>query len=735
MYSTSDLVIIRRGEIYKGDILPRSQGELLRKIIIEPGAHVKGSIVGETVELHAGSRVSGGILASEIMFDVSKIDEKEMKKIVLQGDVISTSTITIDIDTRIHHDVIIHVMGNMMASDRIRISNAIVEGNILSGSVDLHNVVGMGMLGITKFEATETGRKQKNTLSNSIFFSIVSEGDIEIVEHRGQRPIVGIYSPFVYISPASAHITPAQDYKRTQKIAVLKVDCMIRLYGEIEDLLERSIVRSSVAQMNKLSLGDLIQSRLTSDECVLYEISLDHVIALAPTVLLEALPLIKRKRGEQELIKLLPLEKIIAGVGETYLEEAGEMRDTTRREVLREIMKARRELYFNPLRARDIEQLFINNMEYLTDDDKNNIRELLFRYPPKIEFESEIKSADPLLLPSKLVCEMRIRNTGVRGCQVSKILAKISSRLGAEESRIVEIDPPPGVNLELPPGENKTINVKIDVDKIGELNVELGLKYVDKIGWEYQTGLQHVGTITAIMPSISEIQSKKLDDEFSKLRIEMVVAINEALNKIATLYVNIVEKPKKEIINSFNTQFSEYVRSTLKGNLSGKLQMVRDQYRIYLNACSNLNNKYAKIVEEIVNEIDQLDKEVASVRDVLVLEEGKIVMQREIYRRLCNIIKGIVKLKWIEDEEFRDLVERLKEQIRSQVLDISDVNTLNLILLMIIDVRGGFEIGFVRDIKERIYHEERRRESIRALMEYFVGVTKLLEELKVDTTC
>lgn len=726
MYSYGDTIVVKRGEIVKGDILPRSQEDFLKTVILEPGAFVKGSIVAEKIELASGSRVSGGLLASEIVFNVSEVEEGKAKKIVVQGDVMSTSMVSTDVDTRVQHDVIIHIVGNLIASDRVKISNAIVEGNILTSMVDMHGVVASGILGLIRFGAKEPMTKQENTLSNSIFLSIISEKGFEILKHGNQQPVIGVYSPFVYISPTNTRETQGHDSSTRQRIAVIRVRCVLELFNELEEILGRPVGGGYV--------GDLVSSKLSSDECVLYELTLDHARALAPLALLETLPAIRIKRKNEDLRRLLPLEKITAGIGELYLrEEEGE--NETRRLVLREISRARRELLSNPLRARDIEQLFINNEKHLTDEDKNNIRRLLSRYPPRIEFEAEIKSPDPLQLPSKLVCELRSRNTGVRSCQISKIIAKITSKANIEDSFTLEIDPPSGVDLELAPGESKTISVKIDVNKIGEFNVRLGIKYVDKTLTEYVTDLRDVGSITVIMPPISEIQSRRLDDEFNKSRIEMVLAINEALNKIANLYRDAVERPKKEIIVSFNAEFPEYVRSILKGDLLRKLQTVRNQYQIHLSACTNLNKQYSKIVEEIENEITHLEKEIMRVREVLIMEDKSIIMKKEIHGRLCNIIKGVFKLKWIEDEEFREQVERLKEQIRSQVLSEGDINFLNTVFLMIIITRGEFEVGFVKDIKERLYHHERRSTDIRELAIYLADVSKLLEELKVDTTC
>lgn len=304
MINTGSLIVVERGEIIRGDILPRSQEDLLKKIVLSPGAYVEGSIVGGVVELHAGSRVTGGILASEIQINVKEIEEHAMRKIALQGDVISTSTISINVNTRARHDVLIHVMGNLIASRRIRISNALVEGNIVSSSVDLHNVVGLGILGLVRFDTKETELEHENLLSNSIFLSIISEKNIEILGHEDS--LVGIYSPFIYISPTDAYMPPRQSVKKPQRIVALRVECLEKLLDEIKELSDKMIESNSNTEEKHKSINDLIVDKLKKDECRVYELLLEQIKGSAPLVLLETLPPIRKRRRERELETALP---------------------------------------------------------------------------------------------------------------------------------------------------------------------------------------------------------------------------------------------------------------------------------------------------------------------------------------------------------------------------------------------------------------------------------------------
>lgn len=428
------------------------------------------------------------------------------------------------------------------------------------------------------------------------------------------------------------------------------------------------------------------------------------------------------------------LEKIMVRVSGISPHDVALAKNDIRRTILNEVARMERELSLDPMRAKDIERLFINNLAYLTEEDRNKIKGLLMQHPPVIEFESEVKSPDPLLLPSKLICEIKLKNKGVRSGRVSRLLVKISPKMSAEDASLIEIDPSPGTTLELGPGESKTMNIKINVNKIGELDLYLGLKYVDKIGVEYLTELKYVGMVTAIIPSISDIQTKRLDDEFSKSRTELVVVINDALNKVTNLYKDMVEKPKKEIIDSFNRQFAEYVSFTLRDNLSRRLKTVRDQYKSYLRECRNLNERYDEIVEIVAGNVYQLDKEIRSLSSIFVEGGGKITMNRVIREKLYEIIKNAVKIKWIEDKDFRDSVDKLKARIDSQIPDISDINLLNLVFLILV-VHRDFDIKFIKDIKERLDSYKSRRENIQELREYFKEAIKLLEDLKVDASC
>jgi len=177
MTEISSTLIINEKEVIDSDIIPVKREDLRRSIRIKSGAHVYGSVVGGSVVIEPGVTIEGSVLAHDVNFSTERHTGEEKHKeerkeniFKVNGDVIGLSSIISSIDS------LLIVNGNLIASDVINVSNAMIYGNIISSSVMLGNIICRGVLGLVVFE--EKRKQVQSWLSNIIVASILIDENL-----------------------------------------------------------------------------------------------------------------------------------------------------------------------------------------------------------------------------------------------------------------------------------------------------------------------------------------------------------------------------------------------------------------------------------------------------------------------------------------------------------------------------------------------------------------------------
>lgn len=286
MKEAGGVLIIDSNEVIKKDIIPLRREDLSRGVIVKPFAHVKGSIVGGRVELYPGCRVDGGIVASEIVFNTASLgprheasvsDEEKDLKIVINGDVVSFSSIstTETSGKATREKATICIKGNLIAEKHIGLTNSIIFGNVVSSSAELSNIVCLGALGLINFgdEDTDTHHKDElNTIFNSIVFTILSEKDITVGEEG-----IGIIMPLIYLSSGAK-------IKGNGVIAVINPKPF------------KNLLINLLSSKKAVSIESDIKDYLRNHH--LYTLPIGELHGLVSFLSLEILPSIKRRRLE-----------------------------------------------------------------------------------------------------------------------------------------------------------------------------------------------------------------------------------------------------------------------------------------------------------------------------------------------------------------------------------------------------------------------------------------------------
>lgn len=292
-------LIVEPGEVVEGDIVPTKKEELHRDIIVKERADVKGSIVGGRVHLYPGCVVRGGILASQILFNLQEEAETSSYNVIkVEGDLASLSTVTIteiDLSLLDKSRTLIYVKGNIVAPYMVRVANTIVEGNIASSKVELRNVISRGFLGIVRTKQSKE-REEPSRISNSIVSTIVSNEDVEISD------ILGILFPMMYFSQG-ARVKGEGEVRvlrlRPTKEALNRLTSFLTREWRLDDQVQ---TRTGVTIMQlRPTLKNFIEDLVKNN---LYTLRVSNLSGLIALVGIECVPFVKKIR-EEELVESL----------------------------------------------------------------------------------------------------------------------------------------------------------------------------------------------------------------------------------------------------------------------------------------------------------------------------------------------------------------------------------------------------------------------------------------------
>lgn len=287
-------------EVIEGDLIPAKKEELHRDIIVSKMAEVKGSIVGGRVYLRPGCVVRGGILASQILIDVSEEPEVPPDSLIkVEGDLASLSMVTItevDLTLLDKSPPIIYVMGNVVAPHMVRLANALIGGNVVSSRVELRNVILRGILGITKSrERREEGAISR--LSNAIVPTIVSHEDVEIPD------FLGVLLPVMYFSQGVR--VRGEGVVKILRLGTVKknIDELYKFIAKGWSLDKVALSKSESREMQyPLSFKAIIDGLLKDS---LYELDADKLSGLIALIGVEEVPFVKKIRGEELIDSLI----------------------------------------------------------------------------------------------------------------------------------------------------------------------------------------------------------------------------------------------------------------------------------------------------------------------------------------------------------------------------------------------------------------------------------------------
>lgn len=271
MREVGNTLVVDVNEVVEADLTPLRREDLLRKILVKSGARVKGSIVGGSVELELGCTIEGSVLASEVIIRMEKSERDREPMIRVGGDVASLSSIvSIPSPLTVPDDSLMFVKGNLIASDMIRVANAVVVGDIISSSVELRNIISFGVLSLTRFE--KDSEVLQSRVSNSVVFSVLSDESIEV---SGD---LGLVAPVIYFSPSASALGDGN---------IVLVD-PVHMLRSLPEFLMRSTGDSP------FKIGDYIENYLR--EWSLYRLPIQNTPGLISFLELEPLLLMKKRR-------------------------------------------------------------------------------------------------------------------------------------------------------------------------------------------------------------------------------------------------------------------------------------------------------------------------------------------------------------------------------------------------------------------------------------------------------
>lgn len=124
---------------HAGSIYPASRQELLRHVFVAAGAHVTGAVFGQRIAVECDSRIDGPVFATmSLAFDVSGEGSIRLgsgaggrRSVIVEGDPLAPSSPKV------------LILGDVFGP-RIRLSNAVVAGNVTGGEVYLDRCLVIG---------------------------------------------------------------------------------------------------------------------------------------------------------------------------------------------------------------------------------------------------------------------------------------------------------------------------------------------------------------------------------------------------------------------------------------------------------------------------------------------------------------------------------------------------------------------------------------------------------------
>lgn len=195
MRESSGLLVVEENEVVGEHLVPKTQSDVFRKVVVMPGGLIKGSIVAGSVELHSGSRVEGSVLAGEVMV----IYNGAGGRVEVNGDVVSLSRVTVSATPNTLENVVepvFIVKGDVIAKREASLPTSLVCGNVLSERVELANSVILGVLGLIRFGEVAQNSSASlfaSKVRNSIVFTLLSELSMEV------SGVLGVIAPLVYV--------------------------------------------------------------------------------------------------------------------------------------------------------------------------------------------------------------------------------------------------------------------------------------------------------------------------------------------------------------------------------------------------------------------------------------------------------------------------------------------------------------------------------------------------------
>ncbi|MEM1603230.1 MAG: hypothetical protein QXZ48_07850 [Zestosphaera sp.] len=270
MKEVGDTLIVDVNEVVEADLTPLRREDLLRKILVKSGARVKGSIVGGSVELELGCTIEGGVLASEVVIRMERSEHDSESVIMVGRDVVSLSSIvSVPSPLAVPGDSLMFVRGNLIASDMIRVANALIVGDVISSSVELHNIISFGVLGLTRFK--KDSEVPQSRVSNSVVFSVLSDESMEVLGD------LGLVAPVIYFSPNTSVVGDGN-------IVLVDPEHMLRSLPEL----------LRTARDSSFKIGDYIKNYLKVQS--LYRLPVQNLPGLISFLELEPLFLTKKRR-------------------------------------------------------------------------------------------------------------------------------------------------------------------------------------------------------------------------------------------------------------------------------------------------------------------------------------------------------------------------------------------------------------------------------------------------------
>lgn len=193
MLLEKDRIIIEENETVDEHVTPMKPGDAKLAVTVRQGAHVKGCIVADKVELYPGVAVEGGILAREVTI-VYK-DSAPYRLVKVGFGLFGLSKIKFEQESS-QPELVLIVRGDVI-SPLASLPNSIIYGNLISEDLRLENSVVLGVVGLIEFVDSGERVHQLSLVKDSIVTGVLSEIPVEVVGR------LGLLTPVMYVKSGS----------------------------------------------------------------------------------------------------------------------------------------------------------------------------------------------------------------------------------------------------------------------------------------------------------------------------------------------------------------------------------------------------------------------------------------------------------------------------------------------------------------------------------------------------